>query len=396
MHILLIADGRSPITHGWLEGMLALQHRVTLVSTYPCRPPAGVAALHVLPVAFAARAGSQIHRPTAGSGRLHRLRRLALPGRYLLGPLSLPFFGRKLHRLSEQTRPDLVHALRIPFEGMLAAAADLSLPLAVSIWGNDLTLHAGRNRLMQRWTRRTLQRANGLLADARRDLRLGQQWGFQPARPAMTLPGGGGIDLGAMRRRLAAATLPPELSIPPGVPLVLNPRGFRPGSVRSDVFFESLPLVLKQKPETLFLCAAMAGQPQALEAAQRLGVSRQLRLLPYLPQAQLWRLFAQAQVSVTVSDHDGTPNSLLEAMALGCFPVAGDIESLREWITPGVNGLLVEPSRPEALAGALLLALENPGLRAAAAEANLENIRSRAAVTLVRSQLEVFYQQVRG
>ena len=37
------------------------------------------------------------------------------------------------------------------------------------------------------------------------------------------------------------------------------------------------------------------------------------------------------------------PEAILEAMALGCFPIAGDIESVREWITPGVNGILVDP-----------------------------------------------------
>ncbi len=400
MHILLVADGRSPITYRWLQAVLSLQHRVTLVSTYPCQPLAGVEATHILPVAFAARAGSQI-RPTPAaqtspSPLKTRLRSLALSERYLLGPLTLPWYGRKLNQLIRQTQPDLVHALRIPFEGMLAVAADAPVPLAVSIWGNDLTLHANRNAAMQRWTRRTLRRANGLLADAHRDLRLGQQLGFQRTRLAMALPGGGGIDLGAMHRLLSETPAPPEMAALTDAPLVLNPRGFRPGSVRNDVFFEAIPLVLEHCPDALFACAGMAGQAEALAAVQHLGISRAVRLLPYLPQTHLWHLFQQAQASVTVSQHDGTPNSLLEAMTLGCFPIAGDIESLREWITPGVNGLLVEPTKPSALAEAIITALNNPALRCAAAEANLEIIRQRADANLVRSQMEAFYEQVLG
>ncbi len=400
MHILLIADGRSPITRRWLQSILSLQHRVTLVSTYPCQPLPGVEAIHILPVAFAERAGSQLRAPSTTAGdpspSKTRWHSLALSARYWLGPLTLPVYGRRLQRLIRQTSPDLVHALRIPFEGMLAVAADVPVPLAVSIWGNDLTLHARRNPAMQRWTRRTLRRANGLLADARRDLRLGGQWGFQRNRLAMALPGGGGIDLGAMRHLLTETAPAPDMPIFTGAPLVLNPRGFRPGSVRNDVFFEALPLVLERCPDALFACAGMAGQAEAVEAVQRLGLSQSVRLLPYLPQVQLWRLFEQAQVSVTVSQHDGTPNSLLEAMALGCFPVAGDIESLREWITPGVNGLLVEPDQPVALADAIVAALGSPNLRASAAEANIEVIRQRADASLVRSQMEVFYQQVLG
>jgi hypothetical protein len=47
-----------------------------------------------------------------------------------------------VRRLGERIRPDLVHALRLPLEGMLAAEAGLAAPLPISLWGNDLTLHA--------------------------------------------------------------------------------------------------------------------------------------------------------------------------------------------------------------------------------------------------------------
>ena len=130
------------------------------------------------------------------------------------------------------------------------------------------------------------------------------------------------------------------------MPLVVNPRGFRPGSLRSDVFFQSIPLVLQHIPAAHFLCPSMAGQPEALEWVERLKIGQQVHLLPTLPQAQLWEIFLRAEVFVSPSVHDGTPISLLEAMACGCLPVVGDIESMREWITPGVNGLLADAASP--------------------------------------------------
>src|SRR5690606_37628916 len=107
-------------------------------------------------------------------------------------------------------------------------------------------------------------------------------------------------------------------------------------------------------------------------------------------------LFARAAVSVTVSQHDGTPNSLLEAMALGALPVAGDIESIREWITPGVNGLLVEPDKPQALAEAILMAVDNPDMRRRAAEANAQIVSARASSEVVRAQIDAFYRKAAG
>jgi glycosyltransferase involved in cell wall biosynthesis len=53
----------------------------------------------------------------------------------------------------------------------------------------------------------------------------------------------------------------------------------------------------------------------------------------------------------------------------------------------------VEPGSPQALAEAVLLALDNPELRSNATELNLEIIRSRAESGLVRTQVECFYRR---
>jgi hypothetical protein len=297
-------------------------------------------------------------------------------------------------------QPDLVHALRIPYEGMLASFTPPGVPLAVSIWGNDLTLHAGGSPAMADLTRRTLKRASALIADAARDIRLGRAWGFDARKPCLVVPGSGGLDLAEIERTRANAAegiYEPALeALPPAVPLVLNPRGFRTGSVRSDTFFQAIPLVLERKPGVAFACAAMAGQPEAMRWMDRLKLHGKLTLLPLLPQPHLWRLFLRAEISVSISQHDGTPNSLLEAMALGCFPIAGDIESLREWITPGLNGLLVPPDSPPALAEAILLALDNPALRARAAQENARRVAAQAEVGVVREKIEGLYQGLTG
>ena len=98
----------------------------------------------------------------------------------------------------------------------------------------------------------------------------------------------------------------------------------------------------------------MQGEPQATGWVQELGITDQVTLLPKQTRAQMADLFRQSRVVVSPTTHDGTPNTLLEAMACGCLPVVGDLESLREWITPGVNGLLVDLSHPQELAEAIL------------------------------------------
>jgi len=80
-------------------------------------------------------------------------------------------------------------------------------------------------------------------------------------------------------------------------------------------------------------------------------------------------------------------------MACGCFPIAGDINSIREWITPGVNGFLIEPGNPQDLADAIITATQNDVLRRKAAILNDKLIKTKAEVGIVRNQVARFYEK---
>jgi len=134
---------------------------------------------------------------------------------------------------------------------------------------------------------------------------------------------------------------------------------------------------------------------EAVETVARLGVESAVELLPARPHAQMAELFRAAQVVVSPSTHDGTPNTLLEAMACGSFPVAGDLDSIREWIQPGENGLLVDPGDPQALAAAILRGLNDAALRRQAAGKNAAIIAERAEYTRNMARVAGFYEKLR-
>ncbi len=403
MHILLIADGRSPITRRWIATVRALNHRISLISSYPCERPAQVEDFYILPVAFGGLAPRQ-RQPESGSRTaaagsrpplVSASKQLFLRLRYLLGPLSVSAAAPRYRQLVASLRPDLIHALRVPFEGMLASFTPPGTPLVVSIWGNDLTLHAPTSPGMARLTRQALARANGLLADTHRDKRLAGEWGYPAGRPAEVVPGSGGIDLAALQGEIQPLPAELEKLLPAEMPLAINPRGIR-AYARSDTFFRAIPLIHERRPEVGFICPGMQAHPQALAWLHRLKLDQRTLLLPGLPQGQLWGLLLRSFASISITTHDGTPNTLLEAMACGSFPIAGDIESLREWIEPGINGMLVDPGDPSALAEAVVQALDQPLLRADAARKNLAIVTERAEAGVIRAVLDSFYQTVSG
>ncbi len=384
MRILFVADGRSPIANNWLRYFVERGDEVYLASTFACRPELPFNGMEIVPVAFSRmkttpEAGATPKGGVWGASTL----KLRTAIRQWFGPLTVFRASRQLRRFIEQVKPDLVHAMRIPYEGMLAADAAGFAPLVVSVWGNDFTLHAPVTPLMRHYTEWTLKVADALHADCQRDIRLGKKMGFAATRPTLVTPGNGGI-----RTDLFFPPNPPQTT-----PLVVNPRGFR-AYVRNDAFFAAIPIVLKERPDARFACATMAGAREAVETVQKLGVESAVELLPARPHAQMAELFRAAQVVVSPSTHDGTPNTLLEAMSCGCFPVAGDLDSIREWITPGKNGLLVDPGDAQALAKAILRGLNEAALRQQAAQENAAIIAERAEYMRNMARAAAFYEKL--
>jgi glycosyltransferase involved in cell wall biosynthesis len=399
-HILLIADGRSVITKRWIDMLHSLDFRVSLVSTYPLSSNPDVEQIFILPVAFSA-AGEESYKSTPinpnnqsrknwKKSLIQHARPIAMKVRYLLGPTTLSKYQKELLAIISETKPDLVHALRIPYEGMLASITPQEIPLLVSVWGNDFTLHANANRKMKNLTEQVMHRADGVLADVHRDIRLAYQWGFPENKPALVVPGGGGILFNEIEA--ARHVTIPNLDLPADVPVIINPRGIR-AYAQTDIFFQSIPLVLEKLPSAIFLCPGMEGKPEAHQWVERLRIKEHVLLLPTMPQDILWSTFHRSQISVSITTHDGTPNTLLETMACGCFPIVGDIESLREWITPGVNGFLVSAHSPQELSDAIIAAHKNSEFRQKAKFFNKELLVSTADAELVRDQLAQFYKQ---
>jgi hypothetical protein len=408
MKLLYITDGRSPIALNWIEYFIRTRHEVHLASTFPCEAINGLASMVVIPVALSGIYGQPEARDKGGGKLLRGLLPVALRTRIrqLMAPLSFSRAADTLTDLIKRIQPELVHAMRIPYEGMIASLAmeELSTgnddirkpPLLISVWGNDFTLHAKSTRRMAAYTRQALQTCTGLHTDCQRDQRLAKAWGFDDSKPSIVLPGGGGVRMDLffpLESEQQAGVSRPQ----PGIPVIkaINPRGFR-AYVRNDTFFHAIPRVINRYPNIHFICPGMKDEERVHRWVLELGIGSKVELLPPQSRQQMAELYRQAQLSLSITTHDGTPNTLLEAMACGCFPIVGDIESLREWITPGVNGLLVEPGNPKALAEAILKAISSPELRKQAGERNIQLVKERAEYERCMDRAEKFYLQLIG
>ena len=409
MRISLVADARSPIAQSWFEAVIGCGHSIQVLSTYPIGglpvqcdlvvlPTFPVAVSHLPRVPAPPRPPA--HLPTSPTDRLPERRpggesRAAIALRTLrLGGelLFRPFVEAAVRSALDDFQPDIVHALRIPFEAILVAPVmhRRPEPFLVSTWGNDFTLYAAPSPAYRYLTRRVLRQVDRLHCDCERDLGLARTFGY--IGPSLVAPGSGGIDLGEFLAAGSAYRARKLLRAPDDSPIILNPRSYR-DYVRNDVFFAALPAVIRRFPTAIAVTVGMEENDGFRRYADALGIGDAVRFVPAQDRGGMADLFSAATVTVSPSTHDGTPNSVLEAMACGSFPVVGDIPSLREWIEPGVNGLVVNPSSVIAVSGAINAALADWDLRDRAARRNRAIVKQRATREAVRPLLERFYAQ---
>jgi glycosyltransferase involved in cell wall biosynthesis len=392
MRLLFVVDGRSPIAINWISYFIERGDEVHIVSTFDCQPHPGLQSFTYIPVAFS----DLKSRVVRGSNNHTRKSRLWSSSwinfrtwlRRFAAPFTVSKAADKLRERISEIQPEIVHAMRIPYEGILAAQALSTRQdqvLLISVWGNDFTLHAPATPWMSRYTNQVLCRANALHTDCFRDQKLAYEWGFKRSSPAIIIPGNGGVKLDIF--------YPPDGDVKERSLHVINPRGFR-AYIRNDTFFASIPKVSNEFSRLKVLCPGMASRREAEKWIKKLGLSQSVQLLPQVNNSEMAELFRRSSVSVSPSTHDGTPNTLLEAMACGCFPIAGDIESLHEWIEPGVNGMFFDPSNPASLADVLISALHNPQLLRNAAEVNYSIIRTRAEFKAGMQKANDFYNSI--
>lgn len=153
-----------------------------------------------------------------------------------------------------------------------------------------------------------------------------------------------------------------ELNVPPDASVVGTVTRLSPQKAPLD-FVQAAGLIAHTRPDTYFvivgdgpLRSQVEAQIRQLGLADRIILTGLRRDVPDLLNA--FDIFALASL------WEGLPRVLPQAMASGLPIVATAIDGNTEAVTIGVNGLLVPPGKPAALAQHVLNLLANPQLAA--------------------------------
>ena len=95
-----------------------------------------------------------------------------------------------------------------------------------------------------------------------------------------------------------------------------------------------------------------------------LDVASETQIVGMVDHDRVAEYHRRMRVFALTSDHEGMPNSVLEAAASGVPIVATSVDGVKDLLTNGEDALLVEPRQVQAFTAALRLVLTTPDLAA--------------------------------
>lgn len=168
-----------------------------------------------------------------------------------------------------------------------------------------------------------------------------------------------------------------------------------------DVFLDACELLLEKRNDLQFLLVGDADPYQSDQLACKAQIMQRLER-PSLNSAVVCPGFAldvrgylaAMDVFVLASYTEGLPNALMEAMAMERPVVATSVGGVPELVRAEIDGVLVPPGDPRAVADAILHLLDQPNLAGAMARNARDRIRQNFSLTHMVSETIRIYDEV--
>jgi len=305
-------------------------------------------------------------------------------GRTSLNPVATWRSGRQLREVVKRIAPDVMIAYTIKpvVLGAAAARAARVQCFAAMITGMGYAFLGGLNpkrvaiRLVAMLMYRRALAASRLVIfqneDDRRDF---ARMRLLPASKPTLVVNGSGVDLDHFT---------PE-PVPPETGFLMIARFLRDKGIRE--YGAAAARLKAEFPEVRIRIAGWLDEgPDSIDQAEldsmvAGGVENLGELADVRP------AIAQSSVYVLPSYREGTPRTVLEAMALGRAVITTDAPGCRGTVEDGKNGLLVPVADPDALYAAMRRFVVEPALASRMGEASLRLVREKFDVNQVNAAI---------
>ncbi len=285
-------------------------------------------------------------------------------------------------------RPDVVHSLETQHAGYLTLEARRKIRgrfpcWVVSNWGSDI-YYFGRFAEHKPKIRGVMEAAQYVHAECERDLQLAREFGFV-GEPFSVVPCGGGFDLEQMRRFRQPG--------PPSTRRTIMVKGVQGPFGRALVVLRALErckdalagyriVVTRASPD-------VTAEGKRLERATGIPIEIEAGT-----REDVLRFYGSSRIFISLGISEAANTSMLEAIAMGTFPIQSCTACVDEWLVDGESGFVVPPEDPDSVAEAIRRALADDELVDRAAELNARVAAERLDERVVRPQVVRRYNEI--
>ncbi len=149
-------------------------------------------------------------------------------------------------------------------------------------------------------------------------------------------------------------------------------------------YLEAAKKVKKLYPETRFLLVGpFDSNPSSLKSEDLEPYISKGIIEYYGYQEDVRPFIEQSSVFVLPSYHEGTPKTVLEAMAMGRSIITTNAPGCRETVNNGVNGFLVSSKNTDDLVEKMITLINNPNLKKQMGKKSLQIVKEKYDVEIV-------------
>ena len=290
-----------------------------------------------------------------------------------------------LEKIILKIQPDVVHSFEMQgcsYPILKTMNKFPKLNWIYSCWGNDLYYYRNIQKHKTKITS-VLKRVNYLHTDCKRDYKLATELGFI-GKYLGVIPGGTGYRIDDLIKYRA----------PIDERKIILVKGYQNLFGRG---LNSIKALEKTQIETkVYSIIIFGAHKEIIDYIDEKQLPFKVFHRHELQQEQLMELMGKALIYIGNNVSDGMPNSLLEAIVMGAFPIQSNPGCVtEEIICHGENGLLIEnPECINEIEDLIIQAISNQGMLKKAAKINIDLAKKRLDYDINKKQVIGIYENI--
>ncbi len=295
--------------------------------------------------------------------------------------------NEKLFQIINEIKPDLIHSFEMQscsYPILKTMNTFPALKWLYSCWGSDLFYYQNKSQHLHK-IKAVLNRIDFLHTDCERDFIVAKELDFA-GRHVGVIPGGGGFYLEKMTHFIK----------PFSERKIILVKGYQHHVGRGLVLVKALHSMQSKIQEKGFEVVVFGAHQVTKDYITMNNLSYKVFSRHGLAHQDLLQLMGKSLLYLGNSISDGMPNTLLEAITMGAFPIQSNPGNVTaEIVTHGKNGLLIEnPNDQNKISNLIQEAIENNELLENAFELNLQIAKERLEYRINQQKILDLYQQI--